>query len=43
MKENNDNPLDLENKLYTIEEFGEASLMVFNGNYSHAVLKKAKL
>ena len=27
----------------TIEEFGEASLMVFNGNYSHAVLKKAKL
>ena len=22
MKENNDNPLDLENKLYTIEEFG---------------------
>ena len=26
----------------TIEEFGEASLMVFDGNFTHAVLKKAK-
>lgn len=26
----------------TITELGEASLMVFNGNYTHAILKKAK-
>lgn len=26
----------------TISEFGEASLMIFNGKFSHAILKKAK-
>ena len=34
MKESNDNPLELENKLYTIEEFGSALRNKFGGeNY----------
>ena len=32
MKENNDNPLGLEDKLYTIEEFGYAIRNKFDGD-----------
>ena len=32
MKENNDNPLGLEENLYTIEEFGSALRDKFGGN-----------
>tara|TARA_Y100001968_G_scaffold69853_1_gene60984 strand:+ start:1867 stop:2079 length:213 start_codon:yes stop_codon:yes gene_type:complete len=39
MKENNDNPLGLEDKLYTIEEFGYAIRNKFGGdNYISNVM-----